>query len=360
MNILSRYIVRQYLAMFWLSLALTTGIFVLGDFFTDIGDITEYDSNAPLILTYFLFRIPKSMLNTYPAAALLGCLISVGLLTRHREVLAMRSCGIGTTRLAVPLLIVSLGISLFMLAFGEMVVPPATAHARALKQMDIKKAHSSGAYNARSIWFQDRQGFFNIDYYDHNRAALYGVTVYEADAGFNLQRVIEIPQAFWRDDAWDLDGGTVKLLAAGGDIHARDLEPGEFVLRDPPSEFRRKRRKADEFSYRDLHRQIDRLQDRGVDVVELKVDMYRKLALPFSGVIAVMLGFPVAVRGGRRSNLAMNVALGLFLSFAYWVTMGICVAFGHNGDLPPLIAAWLGNILFGVLGAALYMSADGY
>ena len=99
MRILARYVVGQYLAMFGLSMALTTGIFVLGDFFADIGDITAHSSSAPLVLTYFLFRIPKAVLNTYPAAALLACLISVGLMTRHREILAMRACGVGTLRL---------------------------------------------------------------------------------------------------------------------------------------------------------------------------------------------------------------------------------------------------------------------
>ncbi|TFH22439.1 MAG: LPS export ABC transporter permease LptG [Myxococcales bacterium] len=360
MRILARYIVGQYLAMFGLCMALTTGVFVLGDFFSDVSDITEYNSTAPLVVAYFLLRIPKAVLDTYPAAALLACLVSVGLLTRHREILAMRACGVGTLRLATPLLLVSVLISLVMLLFSETIVPPMTARARAIKQIDIKGAHFSGAYNASSIWFQDTQGFFNVDYYDHNRGALYGVTLYEADSGFVLDRVIEVEQCFWRNDQWEMEGGTVKEFGSGGEVFTRPLKPGEMRLRDPPSEFKRKRRKADEFSYTDLRRQIGRLHSRGVDVLEFEVDLQRKLAVPFSGLIAVLLGFPVAVRGGRRSNLAASIAIGLGLSFAYWVTMGVCVALGHNGDLPPIVAAWLGNALFGVLGTGLYMGAEGY
>ncbi len=360
MRILALYVTGRYLSMFGLSMALMTGIFILGDFFGDIGDITRHSTSAPLILTYFLFRIPKAAMNTYPAAALLACLISVGLMTRHREILAMRACGVGTLRLAGPLLALSLAISLVVLLLGETVVPHMTARARAIKQLDVKGAHISGAYNASSIWFQDEQGFFNIDYFDHNRGALYGVTLYEANAGFTLSRVIEVQQAFWRDGRWEIESGLVKTFGTGGEVFVKPLEEGELGMRDPPAEFRKRSREADEFSYADLRRQVARLENRGVDVQELEVDLQRKLAVPFSGLIAVLLGFPVAVRGGRRSNIAASVAIGIGLSFAYWVTMSVCVALGHNGDLPPVVAAWLGNGIFAVLGAALYMGAEGY
>lgn len=358
MNIISRYIVVQFLRLFFLCLALTTGLFVLGDFFNRIGDLTSYESGAPVIASYFLFRIPEALITTYPAAALMGCMLSLGLMARHREVLAMRACGISTVRLAMPIMVTSAIISLFMLFFNETVVPPSASSARTLKDYGIKKKHYSGAYNASSIWFQDTQGFFNVDYFDANRNALFGITVYQTDPDLRLERVIEVPQALWRDGHWDMEGGTVRTISEAGAMASRPLESDEFVLTDPPIEFRKKRRKADEFNYRDLRDQIARLQARGLDAVEFWVDLHYKIALPFSGLVSVFFAFPLATRGGRQGNLATNIALGMGVCFAYWATMGVAVALGHRGDLPPILAAWAGNGLFVLVGGVLYLGRD--
>ena len=358
MNILSRYLVGQYLRLFFLSLSLTTAIFVLGDFFSRIGNLTAYDSAAPLIVSYFLYRIPEAVITTYPAAALMACMVSLGLMARHRELLAIRACGVSTFKLAVPLLVTSAAISVFMLLFNETIVPPSSSASRAIKDYGIKKKHYSGAYNASSIWFQDTQGFFNIDYFDANRNALFGVTVYQTDHDLRLKRIIEVPQALWREGYWELEGGTVRSVDDDGAMASRPLTSGEFSLTDPPIEFRRKRRNADEFNYSDLKAQIRRLQARGLDAVEFWVDLHYKLALPFSGLVSVFFAFPLATRGGNSGNLATNIALGMAVCFTYWATMAVAVAMGHNGELPPLLAAWAGNGLFILIGSALYMGRD--
>jgi lipopolysaccharide export system permease protein len=357
-SIISRYITAQFVKFFLLCMLLTTGLFVLGDFFNRIGDLSSYESAAPMIVNYFLFRIPEAVITTYPAAALMGCMLSIGLLNRHREILAMRACGISTWRLAIPLLVASFFISLFMLAFNETVVPPASTNARNIKDYTIKKKHYAGAYNASSIWFQDDAGFVNIDYFDANRKALFGITLYQVGRDFRMQRVVEVPQAFWRNGAWDIEEGTVRTIMPNGDMVSRPLQYDDFTLNDPPIEFRRKRRKADEFNFRDLKSQIDRLQARGLDAVEFWVDLHYKLALPFSGLVSVFFAFPLAARGGRRGNLASNIAIGMVVCFAYWATMAVAVAMGRNGELPAIVAAWAGNGLFTMVGAALYLGSD--
>lgn len=358
MRILARYLIAQYLKIFAFAILLTTGLFVLGDFFNRIGDLTSYGSQAPVIVTYFLFRIPEALVTTYPAAALMSCLLSLGLLVRHREVLAMRACGISTVRLAAPLLATTALLSVAVLIFNETVVPPAASSARAVKDVSIKRKQYAGAYNSSSLWFQDRQGFFNVEYFDANSEELHGISLYQTDPNLHLQRVITVPKAVWRGDRWDLRQGTVRSVTTSGDFETRQLQAGELELTDAPVEFRHKRRKSDEYNYRDLREQIGRLEARGLDIIEFRVDLYYKLAVPFSGLVSVFFGFPLATRGGRRGSLATNVALGMAVAFAYWSTSAVTVALGHNGDLPPLVAAWAGNAIFTAIGALFYLGRD--
>jgi lipopolysaccharide export system permease protein len=73
-----------------------------------------------------------------------------------------------------------------------------------------------------------------------------------------------------------------------------------------------------------------------------------------SGLIGVLLGFPLAIRGGRHFGLGYNVAVGLVTGFAYWATLAFTVSAGRLGLLPPAVAAWSANAVFAIVGVSLY------
>jgi lipopolysaccharide export system permease protein len=359
MSIIARYVVTRYLRILGLTMLATTGLIVVVDFFERIGRLQRYDPTFAALAGYFLFRIPSLVTEVYPAASLLAVLISLGLLARHREVLALRACGIGTWQLAVPLVLVSALISFGVLVWNETVVPPTASRSRTINDFVIKKKTFRGYFNASSLWFQGPRGFYNVDYFDANRNALYGLTLYEADPSFRLNRIIEIPAAQWRGDHWDIREGTVKNLGPNGEIIVRPLEPGEFELNETPRDFSQRRRESEEFSYAELKRQVDVLRAKGLDASEYLVDLYLKLAWPFSGLVTVLVGFPIAVRGGRRTGLARNIGIGMAIGFGYWATMAVAVSAGHTGGLPPVAAAWAANGIFALFGATLYMGREG-
>lgn len=357
MSIIARYVVAQYLKAFGLCMAAGAGLFLIIDFFDSVNNFEGHEPQMITVAAYFLLKVPNMIREVYPAAALMAVLTSLGVLARHREILALRACGVGTWQLAVPLLYVAGLISVVMFIWNETVVPPTTAESRRIRDISILKKQSSGAFNARSLWFQRADGFVNIDYFDANRRALYGLTFYESGKDFRLRRVLEVPEAFWRNERWEMTGGTVKQFEPGGDILVRPMLDGELELEDPPSAFANRRQKTKELDYVRLRELIQTLKAKGLRADEFVVDLYAKLALPFSGLITVLVGFPLAVRGGGRGGVAQNAVAGLTVGFAYWVTMAVALAAGRTGGLPPLVAAWAANILFAILGGAFYLSS---
>ncbi len=358
MNIIGRYVIGQFMRVFLLSIAAATGLFLVIDFFERIGGFVRYNPPTSAVAAFFLLEIPQVIAEIYPAVALIAVLIALGLLARHREILALGACGVSAWQLAAPLLLASFLLSIGVLVWNETVVPPTASRARTIKDIVIKKKRYRGLLNASSLWFQSAQGFFNIDYFDANRNALFGLTFYETDPSFRLNRIIEIPEALWRNGRWEFQGGKVKNLGPEGEIVERDLEPGEFELTDTPEDFLQMRRHASEFSFGQLKRQIDVVRAKGLDPGQLLVDLYLKLAMPFSGLVSVLVGFPLAIRGGRRGGLAYTLGLGMVVGFAYWVTMAVAVSAGHAGTLPPFLAAWSANILFAILGGSLFLGSE--
>jgi lipopolysaccharide export system permease protein len=354
MSTLGRYVVGQYLRVFGATLFAATAVFLIVDLVDRIGEYSEYSPTAAALATFYAYRLPRILTDVYPGVALLAVLLSLGLLARNREILALRACGVGSQQLAVPLLGASALVSFAALVWSETVVPPAATEARHVRDVVIKKKKDFGVMDARSIWFQDRDGFVNIDYFDATHRKLHGLRIYVAGQGFQLQRIVDVPVATWRDDAWHVGGGTVKEFDASGRFEPRPLRPGEVRLTDPPSDLAKRRPNPEEFTLGALRERVAALEARGLDASEARVDMHAKLALPLAAVVSVLVGFPLAVRGGRRFGLAYNVSVGLVTGFAYWVTMAVSISAGRAGAVPPLIAAWSPNLIFAAAGVLLH------
>lgn len=353
MNLLARYLVGIYLRTFGLCLLGAVGLLLVVEFFSRIGDFASYDSEPALVAAYFALRMPEWLVEIYPAASLLAVLLGVGSLVRKNEVVAMHACGVGLRRIGQPLVGMTLMLSIVALAWNEVVVPPTAARARSIKDIDIKSLDSRGMLDATSLWLQVPDGFLSIDYFDATNNVLEGITVHGLDENFRLTRLIEIREARWRGERWVYDDGTVRDCAPDGTLTYGPLADLAVDLGGTPAEFRRKAPRSDEFNIRQLDQRIRRLEAKGLDPSGFQTDLHFKVALPFSGVITVLLGLPLALRGSRRSGSAQHIGTGMAVCFLYWLMQALTVSAGHAGTLPPIIAAWSANAVFALIGILL-------
>ena len=86
------------------------------------------------------------------------------------------------------------------------------------------------------------------------------------------------------------------------------------------------------------------------------VELYLKISFPLTNFVVVLIGTALAIRV-RRGGLAISFGLAVFISFVYYAIIRTGQALGHSGTLPPLIGAWLGNLVFGGLGLELLRRA---
>ena len=353
MKLLSRHLVGLYLR----SLALcTTGavVFVLViEFFSRIGDFAAYDSHPALVASYFALKSPRWLVEVYPAASLLAVLLGVGSLVRTNEVLAMQACGLGLRRIGAPLLAVSTLLSGLTLVWNETVVPPCMAKARAIKDLDIKGMNAKGMLDATSLWTQVPLGFLHVDLFDATRNRLEGITLHQVDAKYRLEKLVEIPAAQWDGSRWVVESGTERRFDGNGESTWGPLRDPDIDFGGTPADFRKKAPRADEFSMRQLATRIEALKAKGMDPAAFETDLHFKFALPLSGILTVLLGLPLALRGSTRTGTAQHVGTGLALCFAYWLTQALTVSAGHAAALPPVVAAWSANALFALFGGIL-------
>jgi lipopolysaccharide export system permease protein len=106
-------------------------------------------------------------------------------------------------------------------------------------------------------------------------------------------------------------------------------------------------------SYKELKRYILNFSGAGTKLIRgLLVDLHYKIAFPLISLIIILIGAPFAIiiaRGGVLMGIGMSIAIGLL----YYAFIAISLAFGKAGILPPIAAAWLGNVVFAAWGIHL-------
>ena len=99
--------------------------------------------------------------------------------------------------------------------------------------------------------------------------------------------------------------------------------------------------------YLRLHEQIDPRKK-----AMLLTQWQGNLAAPFTCLVVVLIALPFAARTGRH-NVFVGVAASIFICFGYFILQRISLGLGVAGYLPPVLAAWLPNIVSGGAGLVL-------
>jgi lipopolysaccharide export LptBFGC system permease protein LptF len=124
------------------------------------------------------------------------------------------------------------------------------------------------------------------------------------------------------------------------------------LLLEPPKYFKSDTPDPDMMTYGQLQDFVARLGLSGADAGRYQVALQRKLAFPLVTLVMTLLAIPFAVTTGRRGAL-YGIGAALVIAIVYWTSMSVLAAFGAGGLLPPTLAAWAPNLLFGA--AAVYL-----
>jgi len=146
MKIISRYVAREFTQNFLLGLGAFSAIYLIVEFFERINAFLYNKATWPLMGAYFLNKFPFILFQVAPAAVLLSSILTLGLMSRHNEVMAMKSGGIGLWSLAHPILGVVVWIFLALLGLNEFLLPPANQNARAISDWIIHKKKPVAAF----------------------------------------------------------------------------------------------------------------------------------------------------------------------------------------------------------------------
>jgi lipopolysaccharide export system permease protein len=340
LSIVSAYLRWEFLRFFFLSLALFLVLALLVDFFDRLDYLVKYKADAFTICQYFLFKLPLLVTQTAPVAALTASLISLGLLSRHREILALKACGVSLWQIARPLLFSAAFLSMTTWAWSEVVVPYSYRQSRYINTVKIKKKSPKLLLHENGFWYHGDDVFYHIDHFDSRNNILSGITIYILANSLQVSSVVEASRATWQDGQWHLENWQEHSFSPDRTLPTRTAN---VLLKETPDDFALVDMEAEEFSSQQLQAYIADLQKKGLDTTAYQVDLRLKGAVPVAILAMTLLGIALAVPGATQLPLATAMGFALVTGFGYWLLLALTVSLGHSGALPPLLAAWSAN-----------------
>ncbi|UCG79681.1 MAG: LPS export ABC transporter permease LptG, partial [Desulfobacterales bacterium] len=358
MTIIQKHLTHELLKYFCIVLVTVVGIYVAVDFFGKIDNFLETELPISRALAFFGLRIPFIVAQITPVGLLLGVLIVFGLMVNNNEIVALKSSGVSIFYLFKPVLFVGLIFSALLFFFSEVLVPITIGRANKIWYSEVKK-ESAVTSREKNIWIKGNHSISHITYFKPSDETIFGITLSYFDQDFVLTKRIDAQEGVYTGGGWDLFNVVEQdLVKDDRDYKVTYLAKSRDKLEFVPEDLKMVAKKCEEMNYSELSAYIQGVEKEGYDATAYRVDLNAKIAFPFVCVIMAIVGSSLAFWRKKKEGLAGNIFCGLGMAFLYWTLYSFCLSLGYGGILPPVIAAWLTNVIFACVGTLLLLNTN--
>ncbi|MBS3811919.1 MAG: LptF/LptG family permease [Halanaerobiales bacterium] len=349
-KILDKYLIKEVSKPFIMGV-FTITIILLGNYLFQLTDLIIV-KNVPIALVAELlfYKLPDVVVETFPIAILFATMTGIGRLSRESEITAFRMGGVSLYRLIIPVLIVGIIVSAFTFVLNEEIVPWSNHEAQnIIRQTILKDAMPS---LEEEVFFKGPKGrLFYIKSYDEEQGIIENIVIYDTKGSddINYPEVITASQGIIEEDQWRLKEGLIHRYNEDGNIIMESrFQNMEIQITEEMRDIYSNQRTTKEMSREELSRQINLFQKSGINVNSLLVDYHLKLSEPLTAFIFVLIGVPLSLV--NKESKTLNIIMTIVIIFLYYLILSVSRSLGRNFLLSPLMAAWLPNIIFFVVG----------
>jgi len=354
---LDRYLLREFMVYLALGLAGFITIFVVVDVFEKIDVFLDHHAAAMLVMRFYLYRTPEVVVQVLPVALLMATFLSLGQLNKFGELTAMRSVGLSLARILWPVFAAAALAAAAAMALSEAVVPGANRERDQIYDEQIQQLRPHTVEERADVTYLGAGGhIFYMRLYLVGEKRMHEVSLQEFRRG-ELVRRVDAAEASWDGRRWVFSSGFLRTFRDGRESVRPFGRMAIDGIAERPEDFAKESRRPGEMSYPELRAYVERLRASGGRVSNYLVDLHLKLAFPLVNFIVVLIGAAVATRL-RMQSAALGFGLSVTIAFLYYAFMRAGQALGHNGALPPYLAAWLGDLVFGVVGVVMMIGAQ--
>jgi lipopolysaccharide export system permease protein len=357
MKIITRYMLKELGGPFLAALLISTVILAAGNIIQTVDMVMNKGVEFIQVLKIFFLFLPYVLIFTIPISVLSAVLLGFGRLSGDNEVTTLRTSGVSIYKVVFPVVVCGFIISLLSVPLNDKILPQSEFEARKLlKTVGLKHPTAMLEPGVFVKGFKD----YIIFVYDVKGNKLEDIRIYQPREDKPTRTIVAK-----RGEVIPLpEENSVKLKLSDGMADEISSEkPDEFyklsfkdyymtLNLDGGVDVKSIQKKAREKNIKELLAEIKELSGNNIDVIPLRIELHKKIALAFSNLVFVLAGIPLAITTHRREKF-VGFGLAIVLFLVYWGIMLGGIAFAIRGIIPPWIGVWSADVL--LLGMGLFM-----
>lgn len=351
MNLIDKYIVKQFFLIFIFGIIALCTIFVVVNLLENLDKFLDQNASFMVIVKYYIYYLPEIIKLLTPVSTLIATLFTIGRLSTLNEITAMKSGGMSLYRLMLPLIIAGITISIGQVYFNGWIVPSMNQKKKAIEQKYFSSTNTGNSiYN---LYLRDTPTRNIImQYYDATMKQGNRVSIedFSSEQSPRITRRIEANTVTWNPDSSKWVGADIiqRVYTSTGIITTK-LDSADIPMRLNHNEIEQLRRDPSEMNFNDLWGYINILKSGGKDVRKQLIDYYGNWAFPFANLIVILFGVPFAsVR--RKGGIAIQIGAAMVIAFSYMIFTEVSKTIAYAYSLDPILSGWIANLIFFVIG----------
>ena len=355
-SILDRYIMSQVLEVFFLGVVVFTSIIFASDtFITLVKQITNYGIPFNVALMMILLNLPSIIVMSIPMSVLLSVVMTLNKLCLSSELTVLRALGVGLDRISKPIFVFALLMSLFVFVVNETIVPVTTSQSKALAiwslgQKNVPEGKQNFSFKVKGP-DESLKRLFYVRSCENK--TLNNLTILDLSNKDTIQ-IIQADTGKTQDSSWVFNDASVYTISLVGKILNTSWlgsTTADFGITLDEKIFELK---PEECSFKSLTKYIKTNNSKIMkNKLEYEVMLYDKVALPITTIVFVLLGVPLSITPPRvRYN--RGFLFSILIIFVFYILRAFSFSLGEAGQITPILAAWLPNIILITLGSVLY------
>ncbi len=351
-KILDRYIVKKFLGTFFFALGLIIAIAIVFDISEKIDDFLE--RQAPMkaiIFDYYMNFIPYFGNLFSPLFVFIAVIFFTSKLANNTEIIAILASGVSFRRLLMPYMFSAGVLAIISLGLNTYIIPHSNATRLAFESRYIKNPF---VYRNKNVHRQISPGnFIYFESYNNIDKIGYQFSFEKFEKGKLTYKLLS-ERILWDSikSNWILENYFVRQING----ETEKMKSGfrmDTTFAFYPNEFNRRVDYIETMDASKLDGFIEQERIRGSEELPFYlIEKYKRTSFPFATFILTIIGVSLSSRK-VRGGIGVQIGIGLLLSFTYIMFMQISTTFSTNGNVPPMLAVWIPNIVYSFV--AIYL-----
>jgi lipopolysaccharide export system permease protein len=342
------YIIKKFLGTFFFTLILLIFIVIIFDISEKIDDFLKHDAPLKAIIFSYYFNFIPYFINLFSyLLTFIAVIFFTSRMASDTEIIAILSSGISFRRMLFPYFISAAVLGLLSFLLANFIIPYTN---RGMFAFEKQYINDQREFSDQNIHKQISQGtYIYLENYNTHTNTGWKFSI-EKFKDRQLIYKLKGERLEWDSihQRWAISNYFIRKIS-GIDESLRKGIKLDTVLPLHPSDFTEDIEEVKIMDYMTLKEHIKKKELRGdPDVVKYKVKKYERIAFPFATIILTIIGVSVSSRK-VRGGIGFHLGFGLALTFMYILFMQVFTVFATFGDLPPLIAVWVPNVIFGII-----------